>query len=139
MELSQQLSQIAPVVKYVAPLQRIAHQVAAKHGFTFDQLKSGRKFGPLVAARTEFFYRALSETPRSLPAIARIMNVHKSTAAYGVRRYCTGHNLPFPRPGVGWVSIELGPTYPGTGPWAERARKNLKKAFQKREAGPALS
>lgn len=97
MELKAHLPPNTLKSKFVPPLRAIAMAVAQKHGIEFHHLRVKRRFAPLILARGEFIYRALTETDKSLVVIGRYLNRHHGTIGYIMRRYCRQYGLPIPR------------------------------------------
>lgn len=86
-----------------SPLTRIMHEVARKHGLTVMAIRSDSHGKKIVQARHEYFYRAVTETTASYPAIARFCGgKDHTTAMHGVRRYCWRHGLTPPRGLAPW-------------------------------------
>lgn len=102
MDLNAQLAEERLNCKAVPLLFLIGVEVAKKHGFSLSQLRSERRFAPLVVARSEYYYRALSETDRSPASIGFYMGGReRSSVIQGVLRYCFRRHLPIPR-GYTW-------------------------------------
>lgn len=79
-------------------LTRILFEVAEQHGVPVSNIIGPRRFGPIVRARIEFYFRATSETKLSLPQIGRRCGKRDHTTVLsGVRAYCRRNNLPLPR------------------------------------------
>lgn len=97
MELKTHLPPNTLKSKFVPPLRAIAMAVAQKHGIEFHHLRVKRRLAPLILARGEFVYRALTETTESLVVIGRYLNRHHGTVGYIMRRYCRQYGLPIPR------------------------------------------
>lgn len=55
----------------LTPLSVIAAEVASKHGVTVDDIKGPRRVKNIMAARVEFYIRAVNETSKSYPQIGR--------------------------------------------------------------------
>lgn len=74
---------------YTCPMLRaIMGEVAEKHGITVVDIQSHRRDEKAVVARREYFYRARTETPRSLPMIARQCGGRDHTTAISaIRKY----------------------------------------------------
>ncbi len=49
----------------------IINEVGEKHGFTYIEMVSQRRYGPLARARQEAYWRCMKETLCSLPTIGR--------------------------------------------------------------------
>lgn len=70
------------------PLHSIIWQVAEKHGLSFSDLLSKRRFRPLAWARQEAMWRCANETPSSLPEIGRALGKRDhTTVIHGIRRH----------------------------------------------------
>lgn len=57
----------------------IMEQVATKHGVTVDEIKGHRRGAKVLAARFEFYARAVAETGKSFPEIGRFCRRDHST------------------------------------------------------------
>jgi hypothetical protein len=86
--------------------RQILREVAAKHELELIALSSRGHQRPLVNARKEFCYRALSETQLSIPQIARFINRDHTVVIYSATYYAYANNLPFPR-GASWSINKL--------------------------------
>lgn len=77
-------------------LASILQEVALKHGTTVGHLKGHRKHKALVAARFEFYYRAVTETTKSMPVIGKAVNKDHSSVISGLKRTCKRLGLEYP-------------------------------------------
>ena len=69
-------------------IKEIMAEVAVKYNFNISHLKSHRRARKLVLARQEVYWRAYTETSRSLDEIGRVVgNKHHTTILSGIRNY----------------------------------------------------
>jgi hypothetical protein len=71
---------------FVRPLRAIILDTARKHGMTFKEITSRRRFRPIVAARHEAMWRCSHETTASLPAIGRAFGGYDHTTVLNAIR-----------------------------------------------------
>jgi hypothetical protein len=72
--------------------------VAFERGITIGDLIADERSRPLVMARWHFFYRAMTETTKSSPVIARECGGRDpQTIRYGANSWARMNNLPAPR------------------------------------------
>jgi hypothetical protein len=80
------------------PLRAILEEVCWAHGFTLSEIRADCRIACVVAARQEFFFRAMSETTYSTPQIARAAGrTDHSTVLHAVAKYCDVRGLTVPR------------------------------------------
>lgn len=77
-------------------LSQIAKEVARKHDVQVIDLVAHRRSPALVAARHEYFYRALAETSCSAAQVGRYLNRDHTTVLHAVNRHAQVNNLPLP-------------------------------------------
>jgi hypothetical protein len=69
-------------------LAAITAEVAFRHGYSVNDLKSARRTKDIVRARHEAFWRCREETEHSLPAIGRFMGgKDHTTVLYGIGQH----------------------------------------------------
>lgn len=78
-------------------LATILQEVALKHGTTIANLRGHRRHAVLVAARFEYYYRAVTETTKSLPIIGKVINKDHSSVISGLKRTCARLGLEYPK------------------------------------------
>ncbi len=78
-------------------LREILGEVAAQHGLSPADVAAPGRPKERVAARAEFYYRAMMETAASLPRIARAVGREHSSVIAAVSFYCAERALPLPR------------------------------------------
>ena len=76
-------------------LKHILIGVCVKYGLTRAEVKSKRRTRNLIPARQEFCYRAVMETPASMPQIGRFLGGRDhTTVLHAARRHADINRLP---------------------------------------------
>ncbi len=78
-------------------LEEILCSTALKHHLRRVELLSRSRTNIVVDARSEFFFRALSETLFSSVEVGRKVKRDHTTVLYGAARYAVRNGLPVPR------------------------------------------
>ncbi len=81
-------------------LEQILCSTAEKYHLRRVELLSRSRTATVAAARSEFFFRALSETIFSSVEVGRKVKRDHTTVLYGAARYAVRNRLPIPRGGV---------------------------------------
>ncbi len=81
-------------------LEEILRSTAMKHHLRRVELLSRSRTAAVATARSEFFYRALSETLVSSVKVGRKVKRDHTTVLYGAARHAAKHGLPIPRGAV---------------------------------------
>lgn len=85
-------------VPLVPGWRQIVNEVADKHGVSFIDIISNRRFHRIVVARQEAMYRLSIETKMASSEIGRHLgNKHHTTVLFGVICHCERNGLPHPR------------------------------------------
>lgn len=79
---------IPPLPPVYKELAEIAAEVARKHGLrTWGEMKRRRRGAEIVTVRSEFWFRASTETKNSLSEIGRFLGFDHASVIRGIKRY----------------------------------------------------
>lgn len=78
-------------------LYTIFDEVCAARNLKREWVAAARTYKTVIAARHEFYYRAMAETGAPISDIAILTAAHHSTVLYGAARYAFLNDLPIPR------------------------------------------
>jgi len=76
-------------------LASILREVSERHGVSVELLRGHRRHKNIVNARFEYYFRAVTETSKSLPTIARACNKDHSSVIHGVQKICREKGLNY--------------------------------------------
>ena len=68
-------------------MRQIAIEELEGSSYTFNDLRSHRRYGDLCQIRHRIFWRCRNETHHSFPAIGRFFDRDHATVLYGVRKF----------------------------------------------------
>ena len=76
-------------------MKHIMFEVCVKYGLTRSEVRSQRRTKNLIPARQEFCYRAVMETPASMPQIGKFLGGRDhTTVLHAARRHADINRLP---------------------------------------------